>query len=60
MGGAPGDIGPRIGVDMVLGSGKVARRGVGGRGARHMAVEGMGIVRELGRERDGGMLGEYG
>jgi hypothetical protein len=41
-------------VDVVLGSGKVARRGVGGRGARQSAAEEM--VSELGCDRAGDML----
>lgn len=56
MGGALGEIYPSSGVEMVSGRGKVARRGVGGRGARHVGVGGIGIVRELGRWRVGGMF----
>jgi hypothetical protein len=41
-------------IDVVPGSGKVARRGVGGRGARHSVAEQM--VREVGCVRAGGML----
>lgn len=60
MGGALGDGSPSKGVEMVPGSGNVARRGVGGRGARHGAVEGMGMVSELGRWLVGVMAGEAG
>lgn len=37
--------------EVVLGSGKVARRGVGGRGARHENIGSKGMVREQGRGR---------